>query len=77
LPYFKPKINNEQRFLDRLPLPTSLKESRTNENFLQRDNKEKKNAYTQKQECDCPSLQTSLRSHTHTFLPTSLHCSMI
>jgi len=28
----------------------------------------KENATAQKQECGCPSLQPSLRSHTHAFL---------
>lgn len=30
--------------------------------------KKKKTAHAQKQECGCPSLQPSLRSHTHAFL---------
>jgi len=37
--------------------------------LLHKDRKEnKKNATAQKQECGCPSLQPSLRSHTHAFL---------
>jgi len=37
--------------------------------LLLKDRKEnKENASAQKQECGCPSLQPSLRSHTHAFL---------
>jgi hypothetical protein len=36
--------------------------------LLHKDRKEnKENATAQKQECGCPSLQPSLRSHTHAF----------
>ncbi|NLU37352.1 MAG: hypothetical protein GXX78_00520 [Bacteroidales bacterium] len=39
------------------------------ENLLHKDKKEnKEKAHAQKQECGCPSLQPSLRSHTHAFL---------
>jgi hypothetical protein len=39
--------------------------------LLHKDRKEnKENATAQKQECGCPSLQSSLRSHTHAFYPT-------
>lgn len=39
------------------------------ENLLHKDKKENtEKAHTQKQECGCPSLQPSLRSHTHAFL---------
>ena len=38
------------------------------ENLLHKDKKEnKEKAHAQKQECGCPSLQPSLRSHTHAF----------
>jgi len=38
--------------------------------LLHKDRKEnKENATAQKQECGCPSLQPSLRSHTHAFFP--------
>jgi len=40
----------------------------TNEFLLHKDKKEKGKPTAQKQECGCPSLQTSLRSHTHAFL---------
>jgi hypothetical protein len=37
--------------------------------LLHKDKKEyKEKAQAQKQECGCPSLQPSLRSHTHAFL---------
>jgi hypothetical protein len=37
--------------------------------LLHKDKKEnRENAHAQKQECGCPSLQPSLRSHTHAFL---------
>jgi len=36
-------------------------------NFCCIEIKEKGKASTQKQECGCPSLQPSLRSHTHAF----------
>jgi len=41
--------------------------------FLLHEDKEenKENATIQKQECGCPSLQPSLRSHTHAFLADS------
>jgi hypothetical protein len=36
--------------------------------LLHKDKKEnKEKAHAQKQECGCPSLQPSLRSHTHAF----------
>ena len=36
--------------------------------LLYKDRKEdKENATAQKQECGCPSLQPSLRNHTHAF----------
>jgi hypothetical protein len=39
--------------------------------LLQKDKEEQGKPSPQKQECGCPSLQTSLRSHTHAFfLPT-------
>jgi len=37
--------------------------------LLHKNNKEKGKPTAQKQEC-CPSLQPSLRSHTHAFLST-------
>jgi hypothetical protein len=37
--------------------------------LLHKDKEEKENASPQKQECGCPSLQPSLRSHTHAFFP--------
>jgi hypothetical protein len=37
--------------------------------LLHKDKEENmENATAQKQECGCPSLQPSLRSHTHAFL---------
>ncbi len=36
--------------------------------FLLHKDKEKEKPSSQKQECSCPSLQPSLRSHTHAFL---------
>jgi len=36
--------------------------------LLHKDKKEKGKPTAQKQECGCPSLQPSLRSHTHAFL---------
>jgi len=47
------------------------KKERTNGNLLHRDKKTGK-ATAQKQECGCPSLQPSLRSHTHAFLADPL-----
>ena len=39
--------------------------------LLHKDKEENmENATAQKQECGCPSLQPSLRIHTHAFLPT-------
>jgi hypothetical protein len=38
--------------------------------LLHKDKEEKGKPSPQKQECGCPSLQPSLRSHTHAFLPT-------
>ena len=35
--------------------------------LLHKDRKETGNPTAQKQECGCPSLQASLRSHTHAF----------
>jgi len=40
---------------------------KTKEFLLYKDRKEKVYSGTQKQECGCPSLQASLRSHTHAF----------
>jgi|LSQX01.1.fsa_nt_gb hypothetical protein len=37
--------------------------------LLHKDKEEKGKPSPQKQECSCPSLQSSLRSHTHAFLP--------
>ncbi len=37
--------------------------------LLHKDKEEKGKPSPQKQECGCPSLQTSLRSLTHAFLP--------
>jgi hypothetical protein len=36
--------------------------------LLHKDKKENGKPTAQKQECGCPSLQPSLRSHTHAFL---------
>jgi len=36
--------------------------------FLLHKDKEERKSTAQKQECGCPSLQSSLRSHTHAFL---------
>jgi len=36
--------------------------------LLHKDKEEKGKSSPQKQECGCPSLQPSLRSHTHAFL---------
>jgi hypothetical protein len=36
--------------------------------LLHKDRKEIGKPTAQKQECGCPSLQSSLRSHTHAFL---------
>ena len=41
----------------------------TKEFLLHKDRNEKGKPTAQKQECGCPSLQTSLRSHTHAFFP--------
>jgi len=41
-------------------------------NLLHKDNEEKGKVNPQKQECGCPSLQPSLRSHTHAFFADSL-----
>ena len=38
--------------------------------LLHKDKEEKGKPSPQKQESGCPSLQPSLRSHTHAFLPT-------
>jgi len=35
--------------------------------LLHKDKEERGKASPQKQECGCPSLQPSLRSHTHAF----------
>jgi len=37
--------------------------------LLHKDKEEKGKSSPQKQECGCPSLQPSLRSHTHAFFP--------
>lgn len=39
--------------------------------LLHKDKEEKGKASPQKQECGCPSLQSSLRSHTHAFLAST------
>jgi hypothetical protein len=40
--------------------------------LLLKDKKEnREKALAQKQECGCPSLQPSLRSHTHAFFATA------
>ncbi|MDO9153244.1 MAG: hypothetical protein Q7U47_05980 [Paludibacter sp.] len=39
----------------------------TKEFLLHKDRKEHGKPTAQKQECGCPSLQTTLRSHTHAF----------
>ncbi len=39
----------------------------TTEFLLHKDRKEKGKPTAQKQECGCPSLQSSLRCHTHAF----------
>jgi len=50
-------------------LGTSEEKTTTMENLLHKDKKEnKEKAPPQKQECGCPSLQPSLRSHPHAFL---------
>lgn len=36
--------------------------------FLLHKDKEDRKSSPQKQECGCPSLQPTLRSHTHTFI---------
>jgi hypothetical protein len=36
-------------------------------NLLQKEKQKKRIATAQKQECGCPSLQPSFRSHTHAF----------
>jgi len=38
--------------------------------LLHKDKEENGKPSPQKQECGCPSLKPSLRSHTHAFLPT-------
>jgi hypothetical protein len=40
--------------------------------LLHKDKEEKGKASPQKQECGCPSLQPSLRSHTHAFVADPL-----
>jgi hypothetical protein len=40
----------------------------TTEFLLHKDKEEKGKPSPQKQECGCPSLQPSLRNHTHAFL---------
>jgi len=40
--------------------------------LLHKDKKENGKSSPQKQECGCPSLQPSLRSHTHAFFAESL-----
>jgi hypothetical protein len=37
--------------------------------LLHKDKEEKGKPSPQKQECGCPSLHSSLRSHTHAFFP--------
>jgi len=37
--------------------------------LLHKDKEESGKPTAQKQECGCPSLQPSLRSHTHAFFP--------
>ncbi len=50
-----------------LPLPTSLKKTVPMKICCIEIEKKKENATAQKQECGCPSLQPSLRNHTHAF----------
>ena len=38
--------------------------------LLHKDKEEKGKPSPQKQECGCPSLQSSLYSHTHAYFPT-------
>jgi hypothetical protein len=45
----------------------------TKEFLLHKDKEEKGKSSPQKQECGCPSLQPSLRSHTHAFFATAPH----
>jgi hypothetical protein len=40
--------------------------------LLHKDKEEKGKSSPQKQECGCPSLQPSLRSHTHAFFADPL-----
>jgi len=40
--------------------------------LLHKDKEERRKSSPQKQECGCPSLQSSLRSHTHAFFPAHL-----
>jgi hypothetical protein len=42
-------------------------------NLLHKDKEEKGKPSPQKQECGCPSLQPSLRSHTHAFFADAPH----
>jgi hypothetical protein len=41
--------------------------------LLHKDKEEKGKPSPQKQECGCPSLQPSLRSHTHAFFADAPH----
>jgi hypothetical protein len=41
--------------------------------LLHKDKEEKVKPSPQKQECGCPSLQPSLRSHTHAFFQPTMH----
>jgi len=64
-----------------MPSCETLQASRKKDNdtmtmkFLLHKDKEEnmENATAQKQECGCPSLQPSLRSHTHAFFQPTMH----
>jgi len=56
--------------------PRKQQTTRLNMKFLlHKDKEEKGKASPQKQECGCPSLQPSLRSHTHAFFADPLALS--
>ena len=64
-----------QVYEDSNELPTSLKKTVPMKICCIEIEKKKENATAQKQECGCPSLQPSLRIHTHAFFanaPASL-----
>jgi len=48
--------------------PKKDTDTMTKKFLLHKDKEEEGKASPQKQECGCPSLQPSLRSHTHAFL---------